>query len=165
MSETQSLVEQLQLEIHEIAAPLVARYEQVKRDIDQRAAELDDLRKARTQLGKVIRNIDPTLIEPPNYKSNGKKKKGGPGGGVSAERIERFANWLRENASAINAQGGVHASGIIDGNGIVRFPGYEVEGVNSQTIISKCFQALHDQGIVRLDHMGNGGAKFYKVVT
>lgn len=161
---TSELVTQLQEEIDAIAAPLVARYEQVKRDIETRTAELDELRRARTQLARVIRNINPSLIEPPTFRINGKKKKSGPGGGIAPERVERFANWLRQNRDAINAQGGVHASGIIDGNGIVRFPGYEVEGVNSQTVISKCFQILHDQGVVRLDHMGNGGAKFYKVI-
>jgi len=158
VSESTNLVEQVQNEVREIAAPLVSRYEQIKSDIDRRETELDGLRKARTQLAKVIRGIDPDLIEPTTYaKKNGKKK----GSGVEATRLAAFSQWLRDHADEVNAMNdgqGFHAGGLF------RTYGRSELGLPDSTT-SLAIKALHEQGFLRLNGTGNGGAKFYKVIT
>lgn len=153
-----TLTEQLQFEIREIAAPLVERYEFVKREIEKKETELDELRKARTQLAKVIRNIDPTLIEPPNYgpKRNGKKS---PGKGVAPERLQTLTDWLQSHATEVNAMNdgrGFHASGLF------RIYGQEIGLPDSTTAVA--VKVLHEQGLLRMTGQGNGGSKFFKVI-
>jgi len=164
-----TLQERLAAEIASITQPLVNHFNQIDHEIKSKEKELSELRAARTQLRGVLRGIDPELV-PPAYQSNGKKggkrDRSGQDKNVAAHKLDAFGAWMKEHAETINGQGGIHASGIIDGSGTVRIDYWDPEiGIGNQSGISKALAVLHEQGIARLDHMGNGGAKFYKVVT
>lgn len=155
--------DRIQQELAAITQPLVDHYEELDRDITAMQKDIIDLRKARTQLRNVLRGIDPSLV--PTYHSNGKKKK--PDTQYNNEEtLGALTTWMQEHRDEINAEGGVHASGILDANGKNRRPdfnGAEI-GIRNQSKLSAAMRMLHEQGVLRLDHTGNGGAKFYKVV-
>lgn len=158
MSETPSLVEELQSEIREILAPLIERYGRIEKGIESREKELGELRSARTQLGKVIRSIDPDAIPPSKF---GPKKNGKKSGHkvVGAERTAAFGVWLQEHADEVNAMNdgkGFHSAGLF------RERGDEIGLPDSS--MSAATRNLHEQGLLRLNAQGSGGSKFYKVV-
>ena len=153
-------LERLQQEIAEITQPLVTHYKEVGEEIGRREKELADLRAARNQLAKTIRSIDPELIEP--YFKNGKKNGGGKSksSDPSAERVAACLVWLQEHKEEVNANGGFHATGLearYGEKGDKTFP------ILYQSGISKVLRRLHNQGALRLDHLGTGGAKYFKV--
>jgi hypothetical protein len=162
-----SLQEQLAAEIASITQPLVAHFNRIDGEIKSKERELSELRAARTQLRGVLRGIDPELV-PPAYQSNGKKKDQRNRSGdknVAQHKLDALLAWFQTHSERINGQGGIHASGIINGNGVVVIDFWDPEiGIANQTGLSKALVTLHDRNLLRLDHLGNGGAKFYKVV-
>jgi hypothetical protein len=156
-------VEQFNRAVAEITQPLVEQYENLDRTIKEREVEIVSMRKARTQLRGMLRSINPELV--PTVSKNGKRKQFAKDKNVAEHKVVRFSEWLQAHAEEINASGGIHASGIINSNGTVLHDDWDPEIMNNQSALSKAFQMLHDRGIVRLDHRGNGGAKYYKVVV
>lgn len=146
-------IERLQAELAEITQPLVSHYNELDATIKTMEHEIIDLRKARTQLRTTIRSIDPDLI--PVAQSNGKKKLDVRALNVARERLDDLTAWLHERKEELNANGGFHVSGL-ERN-------YDNLPSHSATL-SAAIRVLHEEGILRLDHSGNGGAKFYKVV-
>jgi len=146
--------ERLRLEIAEIAQPLVDHYNEIDRDIRKLQAEIVELRKSREQLRKTIRSINPELI---GEAKPGPRDRTKPHvWGISKERIASLGAWLQEHRGELNADGGFHSAGLERTyNGQLPIPQY---GLN------KALGALHEQGLIRLDHTGNGGSKYYKVV-
>jgi hypothetical protein len=157
--EERDYLAQMQEEVTRLTQPLLDQYNGLDGEIKKREREIVSMRKARTQMRTMIRAINPELIP-----VNGKPKKKGVEGAPSGERLDAFTDWLRENADEIDARGGVHASGLRNDKGGTEWPTYPQDLIGHQSGISKALQVLHDRGIVRLDHVGNGGAKFFKVV-
>jgi uncharacterized protein YdcH (DUF465 family) len=169
---TVDYVEQFNETIAQITQPLVQQYDEINREIEAKEREFErirkeqqqeiaTMRKARTQLRGMLRSINPELA--PTISKNGRPKRN-PGKNVAKEKVDAFAAWLQTRAHEINEAGGIYASGIINSKNEVVRDDWTVD-IAHQSGISKALVALHDRGVVRLDHTGNGGAKFYKVVV
>lgn len=149
---------QMQEEVARLTQPLLDQYNALDAEIKKYEARVSAMRRARTSMRTMIRAINPELI-PVNGKKSGKN----PGNQVSAKRLASFEQWLREHSEEIDAAGGVYASGLVSAKGKIVWPGYDAD-LRHQSAISKALATLHDRGVLRLDHLGNGGAKYFKVV-
>ena len=141
--------EQVRAELVALTAPLWDHLKQIEGRIEEAEEELRDLREGRRQIAEILRKIDPDSAP----KKNGKKKYGL---GVGEERLATITLWLRERREELNAGEGFYASGLAEDETFPMRTGPES---------AKALRILHDHGIVRLDHVGTGGRKFYKVVT
>jgi len=152
-------VQRLQEEMAAITKPLSDHYAELDRTCNQLEGELNALRKARSQLRKTLRAIDPELIP-----KNGKGKSQRDVITTSKTRIDALTAWFQERRGEINAAGGIHASGIIsEKEGLTR-DDWDATLPQNQASLSAGMRDLHSLGVLRLDHTGNGGAKYYKVV-
>jgi hypothetical protein len=150
-------IARLQQEMAAITKPLSDHYAELERTIAGMETELNALRKARTQLRQTLRAIDPELVP-----TNGKKKL--PAAKKhSGATLKLTMEWLSARRDEIDAMGGIHASGIVNGHGELLRPDWDVP-ITSQASVSAALRQLHDQGFLRLDHLGNGGARYFKVV-
>ena len=148
------IVTEVQEQIALVAQPLADRLVAVERMISDRERELNELRKLRTQLRGTIKGIDPSLI------SNGDKPKARKNSNdwmPKAASVEKMREFLIARTEELNEGVGFHAAGLLD-----RYPKDLPIAYSS---IHKVLGVLHDQGLVRLDSTGTGGAKYYKVVT
>jgi DNA-binding transcriptional ArsR family regulator len=115
-----------------------------ERTIEQHKVEIAALRQQRAKPARVL-----AAAQRPPGKKPGPKKNGGPTG-VAPEKLDQLTDWLRAN---LNGEA-FHASGI---------DRREDFTLMSQATLSHALSVLADQGVIRLDHRGSGGAKFYKL--
>lgn len=132
-------------------APLREQLAVVDAEMERVQVELVKLRAMRAEVMKVLRAADPTTVAPGRAPGGGKPKR--TGRGIGEERIEAIFEWLQENADGE----AFHASGLArrDDFSIAR---------GQQSTISKALVELADRGLLRLDHTGTGGSRFYKLV-
>ena len=144
MSISESYTERLERDLRAITEPLMQQLKDIDGEIEGMTKELSELRAHRTKLVTIARQIDPELAPVKKVQS-----KAGPT--VSDKMVGEVLDWLKEHRAEID----FHASGLMAN-------GYDV---TSASQLSKALGVLHDRGLIRLDHMGKGGAKFYRVVT
>ena len=146
-----SIVTEVQEQIQEIARPLHARLLAVLDEIQLREQELEELRQVRAQLLKVIKGIAPELLPEPEKP----KKRNTNDWTPKADKVQAFHEFLLANRSYLNGNG-FHAAGLT--------AQFKHELPIAYSSVHKALNALHDQGVIRLDSTGTGGAKFYKLV-
>ena len=102
-----------------------------------------------------LRRVDPELA-PSLYpgRTTGPKKSGASN--PSEAKVEAVLEWLREHRDEVNANGGIHSSGMVARDD------YDV--IPTQSGTSKALAILRERKLVRLDHTGTGGSKYFKVV-
>jgi hypothetical protein len=141
-------------ELAAIVSPLRAQLDILNADIEEKKAELDGLRETRGRVEKTIAFLDPSTPK----RTAKKARTGGRGhggiGGVSWDAYNVIEKWLREHSDEINANGGMNSREIMRA-------GFTA---TSRATLTKALHALHEQGVIRLDHTGSGGGLFYKVV-
>ena len=141
--------ESVREQIAELAVPLREQFEAVEQSVELKQAELAELRTIRAELLRTLRHIDPSFKKPmPKKDLNGgfKAKQ------VAEETLQRVEVFLRAHDEEFPE--GFAASPVS------RHPEFEW----SQATASAALNVLHDEGRLRLDHKGLGGAKFYKLV-
>ena len=147
-------------EMVSITKPLTDHYAELEKTIAEMTVELDQLRKARAQLARTLRSIDPELV-PSN--GRGRPKTLGNTNPSSPATLKALTDWLQARRDELNANGGIHASGIINGRGEITREDWDLP-IRNASKLSQALRTLHDQGVIRLDHTGSGGAKYFKVV-
>jgi len=140
-------LQQMKETLDRVLAPLSEQLSTVDSEIATQEAELKELKEVRTQIVAILRRIDPSLA--PTAK---KKPEGAP---VSEERVREIQEWLLANAEILNANGGITTSSLRERPD---FP------FSNKTATSKALIVLHDRGVLRLDRIGRGAARYYKVV-
>ena len=145
-----SIIEQVHEEIAGTARPLATLLEQVESEIAKQESVLADLKHARTQLRAVVKNLDLSLL--PEEEKPKKKKDWQP----KADRAAALHEFLLAHRDKVNGNGGFHAAGLT-----AMFP---KELPVAYSTVHKVLAMLHEQGAIRLDSTGTGGAKFYKLV-
>jgi hypothetical protein len=151
-------VKQLRDRAEQSVKAAVEPIQQALADVDARLAELEnevaELKEFRRELAHKLRFLD----------VNGGPAKPGPKSKASRrvrsvdERKPEVIAWLRERADELNAGEGFFASELN-----ARPDWTYSNGSNTSDMLRR----LHDDGVIRLDHVGGrtGITKFYKVVA
>lgn len=143
-------VTEVEEQIQAVARPLYERLLDLDREIGTREIELGRLKTARTQLRNVVKGIAPELLpeqeKPKKRDTNDWKPK--------AESVSAMQEFLLTHYDELNGDG-FHAAGLT--------AQYPKELPVAYSSIHKVLAALHEQGVIRLDRTGTGGAKFYKL--
>jgi CRP-like cAMP-binding protein len=127
-------------------APLREQLAEIEQSIAERETELRELRALRTSAQRLVAFADPQRAKP--------KKASKPGRATAApETVAAIASFLREhypNGDAFTART------------VSDRPDFTVA---SRATVTNALAELADQGVVRLDHIGDHGARNYKLVT
>jgi hypothetical protein len=143
--------EQLNTALAEMVAPIQAHLDQIEREIEDAETKLAALKEARKRATTVLYDADPSL-KPSKTKS---KSNGGTTSRISPARMELFREWVEANRDDINEGVGISGTDL-------SFKHPELFG--NQSTANKALKELHEEGVLRLDSMGRGGRKNYKVV-
>jgi hypothetical protein len=137
--------------LNELIAPLRERATALEAVIEKKQSELAALQAARRRVMKTLATLDPEMPAPgrkPGSAASQNKV-------VAPETLERVTAWLREHQKEINGNGGFSAPTLVTQFGF---------DVVSRATLTHALKELHADGVLRLDHRGMGGAKFYKMV-
>jgi hypothetical protein len=140
----------VQEQIMGIVRPLADELRSVESEIVVWETELAELKKARTQLRGVIKGIAPEML-PDEPEKPKKKKEWQP----KAESALALLDFLHAHRDELNGDG-FHAAGLT--------AQYPDQLPIAYSTVHKVLAQLHEQGTIRLDRTGTGGAKFYKLV-
>ena len=134
-------------------APLRAHRDRIDEAIEATRAQLAQQLAARNRIDKVIRAADPTEPRPgPKSKPN-RQPREAEDWRVSQDKLDRLADWLREN---MNGEG-------FTGTGLAKRDDFDL--FSGQSTTAKALRALAARGVIRLDSIsGTGGAKVYRLV-
>ena len=139
--------------LHAIAAPLREALEQVDAELAEKMIDVERLRADRSQLRQALRLIDPTYE--PRAKPGPKPKSNARGVHVGKPTVDAVTEQLRR----------LTAAGELNGGGITATElARRDDWPQSQSQTSAALAVLHDRGVVRLDHTGTGGGKWYALV-
>ena len=153
--------------IEEQFAELLDPFKQMLRLVgikrDKTRAELDRLQAEYRQIERAIKAIDPTF--------EGERKKTGPkskstkpssNGQVGQGRVDAVQTWLFENREylAQTYSKGYTASDLKRDE---RFLASEPGQYGADSVLA-ALRVLYDRGVMRLDHRGTGGSKYYALV-
>jgi len=147
-------MDEVEKTLSEILAPTRELEEKLATRIEELEAELSETRLQRSKLKGVLRALDP-IYAAQEQASKERKASDNKRLHVSDELVGRIEKWMRQNVDEVNGNGGVTATDLSREQAIGA----------AQSSCSKTLQVLHDRGVVRLDHRGRGGAKYYKLVA
>jgi hypothetical protein len=119
---------------------------EVSAEIAQRERELSELRQARRRVLSLRKTLDPSL----------NARRASPARDFSQASYEQMLDWLQANREQINAGIGIYAGGLHAD------PDFTL--VRDKSRLSKMLARAHEEGILRIDSMGRGSRKNYKVV-
>ena len=142
---------EVQAQIQAVARPLYERLLLLDEEVELRETELAEMKKARTQLRNVVKGIAPELLPEPEKP----KKRNTNDWTPKADKVQAFHEFLLAHRDELNGNG-FHAAGLT--------AQFKHELPIAYSSVHKALNALHDQGVIRLDSTGTGGAKFYKLV-
>lgn len=168
MTTTSRELTELRSTLDGMLAPLRQRLKTLDESIAEHEGILEELRAARTQARRAVVALDPEGEEAAAQKAKYANNKKAPTDraraseqGVSQDRLAEVEKFLRDNQRELETNGGFYAAGLS------RHPGFmhlgPTESARSQ-LANNAFKVLHDRGVIRLDHKGSGGAKYYKLV-
>ena len=141
-------VSRLDEQLDELISPLTKMLAEVEDEIRATEDLLGELRDARRKLVSVRDKIHPPV------KQNGRVDQ--QVGQVAETKIVALADWFQAHRDEVNSGRGAYASGLYEN------PDFTV--ITNQSQISKALAILHSRGIIRLDSVGMGGRKNFKVV-
>jgi ABC-type transporter Mla subunit MlaD len=136
-------------ELHALARPLYDRLLQVEHELETIEATARRVRDNRNKLRTALRAVDPTYAQTPATPRGNRA----PTKGVASDTVEEITRLLRDMPSDV-ATGGIMASAL------ARRDGWPY----SQATTSAALKVLHTRGVIRLDHTGTGGGKWYRLV-
>jgi small-conductance mechanosensitive channel len=162
MSADLNHIERLQHEVSDLMEPLRQHYAEAEREIEELQQRLNDVRKTRDNIRKLVRVLDPSFAAKSYSKNGGKKTEGPRVGKYSEEKINEMRDWLQANADELNQ--------LNDGDG---FYGSQLANqyadsipLNNQSAVASVMIDLRERGVIRLSKLGSkGGRKYYKVVV
>jgi hypothetical protein len=132
----------------------------IEREIEQREAEIIELRKLRTEARRMVAILDPGMVIQGRPKAKEKRNRGsGYKLRAASETTEKVHVWLQENITNGEA---------FSAPELVREKGYDL---TSQSMLGAVLHQLADAGVIRLDSYGDpenpGRAqrKNYKLVS
>jgi hypothetical protein len=137
--------EELLETLSNVAPPLHAQLANIDLRLDEAVKQVEELRATKNDLLKVLRVIDPDGVP-------SEKKKRGPQMRVSEERVEAIGEWLRANMNGAE----------ISAQDLREREGFEV--LRDQRSIQVALDTLADRGLLRLDRVGKGNRRFYRMV-
>jgi hypothetical protein len=144
--------QQLDESLREAVAPVVEQVERLDAVIAKREAELASLRETRKRAQRVLFALDPQR-KPPKGES------------TSGQRAGALARAERENAEKLQR---VRAYVTRNGNGEIGVSDLtaapELAGIGRGKL-TELLARLADEGTLRLDRIGSGGAKIYRLVS
>jgi hypothetical protein len=144
-------VEAMYENLANVAPSLHASLRSIEQELERRRAEVEALTKARVEAQRILRLIDPDYK--PEVKTK-RKPKGNSAGNhsVSEETQEKVLDWLRQG---------------MNGNLFTARDLGEAESFTflSGSRINDVLNALHERGLIRLDHVGGtkGKTRFWQV--
>lgn len=153
-TDTQALTVQLGESLRTVVQPLAELVEKLDAAIAEREQALAQLRDLRRQATRVTNAADPTT------KPGRKPTKAGAAATVQMHQHARAAKKQRVHdavvalGSGVDISSDVHAD--VNGNG---------QPSISRGMIYDLLRELRDDGVLRLDHTGNGGKAFYRLVA
>lgn len=141
-------LERLEQELAPMADTVRGTLEKIDSEIEIAKTELRGLSAMRTRMQNLLKQLDPNGV--PKKTSTRKRE-------MSGAAYQAFTDWLVLNREQINEGVGIWASGL------QRDPEFKIWPSQSQ--ISKGLSQAHDDGLLRIDSLGQGGRKHYKVVA
>lgn len=142
-------LERLEQDLAPLADTVRGTLSKIDQEIEVCKIELRGLAAMRTRMQNLLKQLDPNAA-PTSKKEQKKRQIGGPA-------YQAFTDWLVLNREKINEGTGIWASGL------ERDPDFKIWPSQSQ--ISKGLYQAHEDGILRIDSLGQGGRKHYKVVA
>jgi hypothetical protein len=142
---------ELRSELEALLGPVRERLADLDKLIEEREAELGELRQARRDAAKIVGVLDPDSVP----KKVGRPPKSSLVSHVAPDTLDRVYDWLVAHPE-VSGNGGFSAPSLIRDTDF---------NLVSRATLTNVFAHLHEQGRLRLDHRGMGGAKFFKVVT
>ena len=131
-----------------ILAPLRETLETLDTAIAEHEEAIKTLKQQRAKPARILAAAERTPVKPgPKPKASG-----GANHSVSPEKLDALHEWLVANTNGEP----FHASGIDRRDDFT---------LMSQATLSHALAMLADRGVLRLDHRGSGGAKFYALTT
>lgn|SRR5262245_17073097 len=154
-----SLIEDEKSAVAEIDAAISAIRREIEAYALGRQAEIDELRALRRESFALIR-----VIEPEFGKRKHRQRRMGPDPVKNRrKRKQQLLDWLRSHASDPDLSvNGFTVTGIC--NRRLRAGDQSVPVMNRQ-LMRLAFDDLADDGVIRLDRIGTGRAKIYKLVS
>jgi hypothetical protein len=135
-------------QLDEMVQPLRDQLRAVDENIEMKARELADMRSARNEMMRVLKVVDPSFRHP-----NRPKRVVHQGAGkVAQDKLDALADWLRQHKSEEAFSGAEIAN-------------TESFDLMSRATVSNAVLMLADRGVLRLDHQGKGGARYYRLVN
>jgi DNA-binding transcriptional ArsR family regulator len=133
--------------VNDMLTPLRETLARIDAEIAEHEAAIARLKQARAKPARILAAAERTP-KAPGPKPGAKKTSNA---GVAPDKLAALTDWLHANTNGE----AFHASGI---------DRREDFTLMSQATLSHALSVLADQGVIRLDHRGSGGAKFYKLV-
>lgn len=133
-----------------LAAPLHAQLQTLDTMIEETTAEVYKLRSTRAKLKKALELINPAAVPAKKKEQLSQRDRG-----VAPATLTGIENWILERKEELNGNGGFSAPELFRDYGF---------GLCSDATLNKALGLLHNREVIRLDHRGSGGAKYYKVV-
>jgi Mn-dependent DtxR family transcriptional regulator len=142
-----STTQNVRAELVNLAAPLRTQVKALDKEIADAESALADMHATRRDAARALSLLDPTFE--PKSKPGPKPKTSSSGGThVAPDTVDRIQTWLR-----------AHANGEPFAPRELMEAGYDV---TSRATLTNALHQMHEQGLLRLDRRGMGGAKFYR---
>jgi hypothetical protein len=138
-------------ELHELARPVRERLERVEQEIETTEVALQGLKTVRTQLRNALRTVDPTFA--PEARTR-KRARTTPKQQPSEKAIATVSEYLE-----------AHRAELANGHGMTsgRLRRRD-DWPYSESYTKAILDTLHERGVIRLDHVGRGGAHVFALV-
>jgi len=142
-----TILEELDSELSELAEPLKGKLARLDSEIETAESLLSGLKSRRTKIVKTLTDLG---VMPPPAKTQ--RNKSNP---IADETYERIKTWLEEHRKELSNNGGFGVVDLMNEHGL-RFV--------SRATLTNALNRLHEDRIVRLDRVGQGGKKMYVLV-
>lgn len=138
--------------LKEAAEPLKEALREIDTNIEKVEIDLKELREDRNKLVIVLRRIAPEAVSADKPKAERK-----PYERPSDEMLRKFTEFLQLHAEELNGNGGFHVTGLVRD--------WHISDIGNPSTITRAVKALRDDGVLVLDHTGQGGSRYFKVVS
>lgn len=134
--------------------PVKKHLETIEKQIAEKETELAELREVRNIAARIVRTVDPDAAP---AKTPGKKTPGGSSYGVSPETAREALVVIRKHYTP---EDDLVASDMARNAKLQA----ALPSNKSQSGISRTLLELQNQGLIRLDRLGVGGKKFFRLI-
>lgn len=155
MAEKTNRAAEVHRELANLVRPLREQVGKLDLEITAAEAELRSLRGARKEAARALGILDPDSKPAPKPRAKAKVTNRAKGLHVAPATQAAIRTWIQGHRDELNTNGGFSGTMVFERDDFT---------LTGRSTLDKVLTTMHEDGLLRIDRRGQGGARYFKVV-